>query len=299
MNESELIREEFRKFLIGLKNEYSDIEELRNVMLESRRFYLKLKSPCLFRYRPLETKNDDKTISAFKNDQLFLSSPLFFNDPHDCMPYVNEVDFNNSIRKKTFLSFGGTKTGLKNFKNYVRILCFSEKIDSTLMWAHYANSHKGFALEYDVHDLFSEENFISKFGLYPVIYSEVRYDMTKFLLKFLRNISYKDYCSKMNIDFDITSNLNLLDIEKPFLYKSKDWKYENEWRIIRNRTSENEEIKVKGRPLSLYLGENIDEKNKEILIKIATKKKIKVYQMKINNSLKTYEMKYELINTFT
>lgn len=34
-------------------------------------------------------------------------------------------------------------------KRYSAMACFSESIESVLMWSHYANSHQGFALEYD------------------------------------------------------------------------------------------------------------------------------------------------------
>lgn len=34
-------------------------------------------------------------------------------------------------------------------KRFSAIACFSESIESVLMWSHYADSHKGFALEYD------------------------------------------------------------------------------------------------------------------------------------------------------
>ena len=35
-------------------------------------------------------------------------------------------------------------------KTYSNIACFSETIKSPIMWSHYADSHKGFALEYDL-----------------------------------------------------------------------------------------------------------------------------------------------------
>ena len=38
---------------------------------------------------------------------------------------------------------------LKYIKETTKISCFSEDIKSPLMWAHYTDSHKGFALEYD------------------------------------------------------------------------------------------------------------------------------------------------------
>ena len=34
-------------------------------------------------------------------------------------------------------------------RNYPNIACFSESKDSPTMWAHYADNHKGFVLEYD------------------------------------------------------------------------------------------------------------------------------------------------------
>ncbi len=37
----------------------------------------------------------------------------------------------------------------------IGILCFTEKNDNLLMWSHYANSHKGFVLEfYPEHQFF-------------------------------------------------------------------------------------------------------------------------------------------------
>ena len=45
--------------------------------------------------------------------------------------------------------------------------CFSESIQSVLMWSHYADSHTGFALEYDFRPTLND---IKNAALFPVIY---------------------------------------------------------------------------------------------------------------------------------
>lgn len=49
---------------------------------------------------------------------------------------VNEV-FNKTIENLSFA-----------YRKCNAISCFSEVVDSEIMWAHYANSAKGFAVEY-------------------------------------------------------------------------------------------------------------------------------------------------------
>lgn len=71
-------------------------------------------------------------------------------------------------------------------RGLLRIACFSERCDSPLMWAHYADCGRGICVEYDVpttgelahsiKGLSSDRDcFLS---MYPVIYSNERYDAT-------------------------------------------------------------------------------------------------------------------------
>ena len=61
-------------------------------------------------------------------------------------------------------------------KRYSAIACFSENVDSILMWSHYADSHKGFALEYDFRPTLEQP--IKNVGLFPVVYSKERFDIS-------------------------------------------------------------------------------------------------------------------------
>ena len=42
-------------------------------------------SSCLFRYRSV----NNNTISALREDKVFFSSPISFNDPYDCLPFAD------------------------------------------------------------------------------------------------------------------------------------------------------------------------------------------------------------------
>ena len=84
----------------------------------------------------------------------------------------------------------------------VYLKCFSLKKNSILMWSHYADANKGICIGYD----FSHVNTQIQAHLFPVQYSNTRFSC--------RNIE--------NVK------------EHPYFYlrKSKDWKYEQECRLI-------------------------------------------------------------------
>jgi len=75
------------------------------------------------------------------------------------------------------------------------------------MWAHYADSHKDFVVEFDVtHEYFKQ------------------HDSSKRTPMFLKKVEYFE--SRPTLLF---SGLRAEDI---FLSKSCDWKYEQEWRMF-------------------------------------------------------------------
>lgn len=42
-----------------------------------------------------------------------------------------------------------TSSFLKNFRDTMGVLSLTKRFDNQLMWAHYADSHKGIVLEFD------------------------------------------------------------------------------------------------------------------------------------------------------
>lgn len=99
------------------------------------------------------------------------------------------------------------------------IYCLTELPDNILMWAHYADAHRGFCIEYD-------RNLDNRLGQYD----------------YARRIQYIDHPKLYPDDFyDPYKDQpeGVLSDEDPYmrmLYtKAPDWKYEREWRI-RNAT---------------------------------------------------------------
>ncbi|ALN64598.1 hypothetical protein GLA29479_3747 [Lysobacter antibioticus] len=92
-----------------------------------------------------------------------------------------------------------------------KLCSFSERVDSTLMWSHYADSHKGFCIEYDVRSL--PESDLRARSLYPVLYSDDIFDATEF---FQRDAAERNICHSILAG----------------LLKAKDWSYEREWRLM-------------------------------------------------------------------
>lgn len=122
---------------------------------------------------------------------------------------------------------------VRSLKQQIRVACFSENSCSPIMWAHYADSGRGFCIEYEVpiaqSILFGASDGACSFSLLPVLYSEKRYDATHIAddQLFLR-VAEALGCLN-NID---TSNTDLLYCIKMALYKSLNWSYEREWRLI-------------------------------------------------------------------
>lgn len=156
-----------------------------------------------------------------------------------------------------------------------RVACLSERMDSSLMWSHYANKHFGFCLEYDF--TYSSKAIIWKYPdiqtakimLLPVIYTDKRPLLSESVTS-----------PKIMLELQKTKKMPSEAIEKivyGMLHKSVDWSYEREWRII-GVGMQKPTLKLPP-PRKLFLGVNIEEPTKERLVKIAKSKHIPIYQM--------------------
>ena len=141
--------------------------------------------------------------------ELWLCQAGKFNDPFDCAflyncrskeIYDRKTEYELAV-KESMAQFEQDKKS-KSLQESVFISFLSEKCDSMLMWSHYSDEHKGLCLGFDLKSL------IQKYDFFPVIYSN-RMPKVK------------------NADIDNKSALL-----KSILTKSKEWSYEQEWRII-------------------------------------------------------------------
>ena len=171
-------------------------------------------------------------LDAVKENRMWYSAPCNFNDVFDCDISIDDKKmFNEAL--KLFPDKRGIRPGSNAWKNFrttmtqqlralrsqfdelrntTGVSCLSESENSLLMWAHYANNHRGFCVEYDLLEI----SRILNFSAIPVIYSEER---TCF-----------DFFNPQTIEND-TLKLFIRSLTS----KSPEWSYEKEWRIIRDQ----------------------------------------------------------------
>ncbi|QNL45149.1 DUF2971 domain-containing protein [Oscillibacter hominis] len=171
-------------------------------------------------------------VNAVKKNKMWYSAPCNFNDVFDCDISIDDKKvFDEAL--KLFPDNRGIRPGSNAWKNFratmnqqlrelraqfnelrdtTGVSCLSESENSLLMWAHYANNHRGICVEYDLLAI----NNMLKFTAVPVIYSGKR---TCF-----------DFLNPQSIEND-TMKLFIQSLTS----KSPEWGYEQEWRIIRNQ----------------------------------------------------------------
>lgn len=194
------------------------------------------------------------------------------------------------------LSTGVSEMVKKNSK----IVCFSENKESILMWSHYANSHKGFCIEYQLPKIVNKNERWAEqlepwetsclMHLMQVAYFSERPDCTKHACELIEN----------EITFDDSFPL----YKYGYLAKSLDWQYEKEWRFIYPPIKKDRESEY---PLTtrwvdtdnfkffqiknVYLGCNLT--NSDEIIEAVGSRKIGIYQAKPNS--KNYQLEFNLI----
>ncbi|MFS1442216.1 DUF2971 domain-containing protein [Vibrio sp. 10N.286.46.E10] len=155
-----------------------------------------------------------------------------------------------------------TKHTSEKLASSFKLCSFSERNDSMLMWAHYADYHKGFCIEYDLTGI-NPFDYRRRF-LYPTIYSDLMFDATSHFKKDVNDISF-----------------NNLHLTKAALVKAIDWQYEKEWRLIfAHGLMDKEQPYFMGKPKAVYLGTKISDEHQNKILEICSRKGIGVYKMK-------------------
>jgi hypothetical protein len=187
----------------------------------------------LYRYRHASTN----TFSEISEGQAWYSKYSELNDPFEGI-YVNQ----------------SCNIAVDALIQTLRVCCFSERNDNLLMWAHYADNHRGICLEYDIPDDVHEKTFMQ------IIYGE-----SQPILKKVEVFPAGD------------PNAGKLSLKKEdvavFLTKSADWAYEREWRTLRitDKLFEKGELHtIPGKLSAVYFGLRTDEAAKKIICRLAS-----------------------------
>ncbi|MBL7130847.1 MAG: DUF2971 domain-containing protein [Candidatus Omnitrophica bacterium] len=252
--------------------------------------HLKKKPEFLFKYYKIEGK-DDKGVACLErikkiliDSEIYFAKPLEdFNDLFDCKPLYKIIGSNRENRnffkkiikdyrndlpenqlKSASIDFTNNdgnivyaerelQNRLEKMINEYRIFCMSDVPDNILMWAYYADSHKGICLKFCL----QEDRDIFK-NTFKVRY-EKRYPIFNHV---------KDNRDKL--------------IRNSFFIKSFNWHHEGEWRAI-YKNNEGVHPYKEGFLNGIIFGANINsDKKSEILSWVnGLNTKPKKYQAKL------------------
>lgn len=246
------------------------------------------------------------------NKQIYFAKPTELNDPYDCSPNFkiknleNHTlqDYQNFFKKNPLpnrIIYYGTSTG-KNFKcdfeeykkendieEHARIILDKEinlnygicsfstdKFDPRL-WTHYADSAYGFCIEFDKETLIKDFEYEAKFyGINLIKFEEIRY----------------------NIKIQKLQQIEILDgnvVYKPdyLMKKTKEWKYEGEFRALIQINNQDQFNNTHGRCMkfpnrickSIILGERVEDNTIAAIKNTINRPIFKAYRVRETNKL--------------
>jgi hypothetical protein len=159
------------------------------------------------------------------------------------------------------------------------------------MWAHYANNHQGFCIEYSVR----KPSF-----LFPVSYEDERVPVASILTNLISLIWKVDSGEIDTSDKDFLFYLSL--VNHMGIIKHKSWSYENEVRIFFPHPIPNTPkgdlvpLELIGLEVTgIYLGSTCSKENQMLIDDISQSLNVPTYQMKLREDNTKYELEPELI----
>ena len=196
------------------------------------------------------------------------------NDEINNILYESEKEFVSRLEK-----LRKNTVGITSFA-YINVFKLTSYME---LWAHYAQNHEGFCVEYDLSQpiIDDKDNAMVTGGLLPCRYNSKQIVLSKRkMYKYIKNIPFTSY-EQMEFNKSIVSS---------FLTKSSSWKYENEWRLILPIDVCNIfHNMIPFFPIkAIYTGCRMSIDNREYIYRLALRKNIIVHNMSM------HEYKYEL-----
>lgn len=228
-------------------------------------------------------------LKALEKNEIYVSNYKNFNDPFEFEMLSLDV---KKLKDENY-NINEIEKFLDEFKNKILVCCFTTIKDNMPMWAHYANNHKGYCVEYRI-------NNADK--IYPVFYENSRNSNSEELTNMIKELyNYYNDIYKHKEEFCKIFSYFYLSL----CCKNKFWKYENEYRLLYKR-EDNKDIRGKTIKIedeginieSIYIGYNCEGNYIKSLINIAKKLKCNVYKMDFDKYGVNYKLISEKINYY-
>lgn len=188
-----------------------------------------------------------------------MSAPSGFNDPFEGKLFP----FNSGTCGNTIDLAAGqmNKDVGRDLDNY-RVVCLSGNIRNKAMWAYYASNYEGFAIQFKTCSS-TEQGIINN-------------NFSK-----AERVIYKSNNEEILCKDIMNPREAKVALRKCLLYKSEDWKQEEEVRII-GRANKLKKKYLKFNPNdieSVSLGIRISEENRKIITKLCKERGIRIRNM--------------------
>lgn len=217
----------------------------------------------VYKYRG--TQFLERDVRTLTEDKIFASPFDQLNDPFEGL-FNDQISSLVTFIERTF-KVDGTEVrerlkDVLDYKTKLGIYSLSKCFKNELLWAHYGNAHKGFCIEYELNGL--KRNF-----LVPKTVNELDVDYKKLPQK----VTPQDF-----------KNQALL-LKKLYATKSKEWKYEDEIRLVFDTFGPK-----KYHPSTLtgiYFGAEMKKVTRKFIIDSLTNRDVKFFEIKrIDGSFK-------------
>jgi len=228
---------------------------------------INFKNPrSLFKYRAF----DHRALQTLIDGKIWLAEASSFNDPFDCVFRATEnyndedlLEFLNARKQdkpddiqQVRRDFNQMMAHLEKTANTAGVFCLSATPFEPLMWAHYADSHRGFCIEYERRPI----NELDR----------------------CRPVEYvKSDCPILDSRDYLCGNASEV-VSRIFMSKAEGWHYEHEWRLIKmwNRPPDDRSHRLNARILSVSFGLRMERRDSLTVINVLRKNEgIKFYKM--------------------
>jgi len=275
----------------------------------------------LYKYQGFSSSDGEENPFWIKNmkGEFHLSVGSEFEDDNDCRPYMNKENMAEYL--KEILCYLSGKTDeideainqfncefnvenidgiADNYRNDIRIGCFTKCFNNNKMWDKYGDNSKGFCIEYDVN-----KNKLFTSTVLPILYTENKYDLSltyaaQIILEVRKQQKgTEEYLKKFG---DILKKV-LKTSYIPLFIKEPKWSFEEEYRmfILKHRNTplgmlkmdkvldENYNINLYDAIRGIYLGKRFEENKKADIIlsrirELSKENQVPVYRMMDDNN---------------
>ncbi len=150
----------------------------------------------LYKFRSVSGEAFRYSQDIFVNRRLYVPTAKVLNDPNEGVATIN-------IQNQ--YAAWGNQLEERNRQSQTRLCAMTQDYRSPVVWAHYADEHRGICLELDTDEIDTSDGILK-----PVTYSNT---------------------------VPVLGHNTGAHVREAFLNKTEEWAYENEWRYITTNAS--------------------------------------------------------------